>query len=901
MDLSRLAEIDKQLEILIDLPPQQREAQLRDYGRTDAERETLLRKLLAVSLDAATGQLRDGVLPQTSASAHAPPPDIPGYVILRELGRGGMATVFEATRTMQGVSRTVAIKLMGNRIEDPRARDRFVREQQILASLRHRNIASLVDVGEVDGRPWIAMERVDGEPIDAFFLSKPTDVAQVLAAAIDIADAVQAAHELFIVHRDIKPDNVLIDADGTVKLIDFGIATILEGSDRPLQRVTETGAAPLTLRYASPEQLRGERVGIASDIYQIGLLLFRLLTGAWPYAEGEDQLPLARTRLDTVPRRPSDAVTDRALARRLRGDLDSIVLRCLEPRPEDRYRSARDVQLDLQRHLDSRPVSARRHSQLYLVRTFVRRHRVGVALGLSLVVALVAGLIVAVDMARRSNAYARQMERVLDVAVEVLNETDPYVAGATLSSADASLRRIRGRVLEDEGEDPGFRARILTLLASIHERRGQHDEAMVLLDEVLAIARRTPLPPRLEADAVMGLARDLNSASRNTEALEVLDDHAALLSEHAHYQAQSLLARIEQQGGDVDAAHRRLEDAADRIGTKPDLSVDERALLNQLAIARGGKNDDAGSILAAERAFRGFEPHTGKEIVSWISYAMNLAVAYGEARRYRDMRAVHDQVSIWIRDTLGPEHPQFSIVEQSRAMGMMFLARYREALQVFDAARESASRQRLPLHRVEFERARGIAQLYGGQPDEAVATTLGAVRLAADGLAEVAGRRERVEDDLAWALFEVGAYREAYEVSLPLHAGTQAKYRKAAMVRVLVRRLGVPPGIDFDAADRALVNESACMKVDLATIEAAITKTAPPFELDLPSTCDGHGGQRVLALGGRWQPDWGGDFPPPAFESPLVERLLAGDLAPRPLPPELAAALNDWQAKRPRG
>ena len=542
MDLSHLAEIDRQLELLIDLSAVDRELRLDGIGRDDPERERLLRKLLAVSLDAATGQLRDGVLP--SPAPHAAPPDIPGYTIVCELGRGGMATVFEARRAINGVSQTVALKVMGSRIEDPRARDRFVREQRILASLRHRNIAALVDAGEVDGRPWIAMERVDGLPIDTYFHAGTADVPRIVAAAIDIADAVQAAHELFIVHRDIKPDNVLVDAGGSVKLIDFGIATILEGSERAPSRVTETGSVPLTLRYASPEQLRGERVGVASDIYQIGLLLFRLLTGAWPYAEGEDQLPLARTRLETIARRPSESVHDRTLARRLRGDLDSIVLRCLEARPEDRYRSARDVQLDLIRHRDSRPVSARRHSQLYLVRTFVRRHRVGVALGVSFVVALVAALLVAVDVAQRSRAYARQMERVVDVAAEVLNETDPYVAGASPTSADASLRRIRDRVLRDESDDPGFRARILAMLASIHERRGQHDAAMPLLVEVLAIAQATALPPALEAGAVMGLARDLNSTSRNDEALGVLRKHADLLSAHASLQAQSLHARI---------------------------------------------------------------------------------------------------------------------------------------------------------------------------------------------------------------------------------------------------------------------------------------------------------------------------------------------------------------------
>jgi serine/threonine protein kinase/tetratricopeptide (TPR) repeat protein len=869
---------------------------LRGIERTDTARAVLLRRLLAVSMDDSdTGVLRAAASAAPPAATDAPraAPEIPGYRVVAPLGRGGMASVYAATRLVQGVPQAVALKVLETRIEDPRARERFVREQRILASLRHKNIAALIDAGEVDGRPWIAMERIDGRPIDAVFAPRAASLRAIVAAVADVADAAQAAHELLIVHRDIKPGNVLVDGSGTVKLIDFGIARVLAGEGSLLSGATDTGTVPLTLRYASPEQLRGEPVGVAGDVYQIGLLLFRLLTGAWPYPESEEQLPLLRTRPDAMPLRASDTVADRALRRRLRGDLDAVLETCLATRPAERYRSARDLQLDLLRYLESRPLQARRHSARHVARAFVRRHRIGVAFATAMLVALAVTAIAAIAEARRAQAYAAQTERLLEITVDVLNESDPYIAGSSTSATDASMHRIRTRVLEEDDADPRFRVRLIELLAAVLGRRGQGEDVLQLLREGHRLADSGELPEPLEASASLAYARALSAAARNDEAREVLREHAGALSRHAFAATESLHARIATQSGEPGVARARLEAAAERFESGAAPTPEERALYNELAIARGLDGDGEGSIAVARRAFEGFEPRTGKEIASWMTYAMNLAVAYGDARRYREADAQHELTSRWARDTLGPDHSQLAIAERSRAVGRLRVGRYAEALAILDAAEGPASRQKLPLHREAFLRTRGQAELYGGRPEAAVSSYLKAARIAADELRQLSGALLRTEEDLAWALFEIGAYPEAWTVARSLPQAPPGAGRRGAVIRVLAHTLGLHrEPVD---ADRAAIAAGPCAGPDLAVLEAAFARR-DARDVTMAPTCDGHAGMRVRALGGTWTPDWAGDFPLQAFDSPLVARLRAGDVAAHALSPELEVEWQAWLA-----
>jgi serine/threonine-protein kinase len=319
-----LAEIDALFEQLLALPEAQREACLVQIAAANANLARSLRRLLELAQASDTRGLRAIGEAALGDCDDAAAPQIPGYRIERELGRGGMGTVYEAHRDLGGIEQPVAVKVLRRALLGEDELRRFLTEQRILARLSHPNITGLLDAGSIDGRPWMALERIEGQPIDRA-LSPPAPITAVLDAVVQIADALQLAHAHLVVHRDIKPDNVLVDAEGRIKLIDFGIAKLLV--EELGEHATQTGAAPLTLRYASPEQLLGRPVGVPSDIYQLGLLMYWQLTGAWPWDESAQQLPTQRTQPEIEPVAPSERVDEAARKRALRGDLDCIVLR----------------------------------------------------------------------------------------------------------------------------------------------------------------------------------------------------------------------------------------------------------------------------------------------------------------------------------------------------------------------------------------------------------------------------------------------------------------------------------------------------------------------------------------------------------------------------------------------
>jgi len=320
------------------------------------------------------------------------------YRLLEEIGRGGMGTVYLAER-IDAYHRRVALKLVKRGMDSDEILRRFRYERQILAGLEHPHIARLYDGGlSDDGRPYLAMEYVDGRPIDQYCDAATLDIDARLRLFASVCEAVQYAHQNLVVHRDLKPSNVLITAAGQVKLLDFGIAKLLDeeaaGVSAP---VTRTGLRVMTPAYAAPEQVRGEAITTATHVYALGVVLYKLLTGQRPYEDVEENAQAAeRAVLEQEPVRPSTAITkatetltpERAsaaratsverLQRRLQGDLDVMVLKALRKEPERRYASAAAFAEDIRRHLDGLPVTARPDTRSYRVRKFVRRHRFGV-------------------------------------------------------------------------------------------------------------------------------------------------------------------------------------------------------------------------------------------------------------------------------------------------------------------------------------------------------------------------------------------------------------------------------------------------------------------------------------------------------------------------------------------
>lgn len=536
----RWSDIDPILNAALDMAPRDRAGYIARACGDDPELRDLVVRLLAQSTgdtppvgegplwDALAEDLAAGATPPATPGEIAATPPLPvqgtvidRYRLLEEIGRGGMSVVFKAERVDGTFDAPVALKLATLGGLDAAARARFERERRILAELRHPNIAQILDGGESEsGQLYFVMELVDGEPIDTYADRLHLDVDARLALFADVARAVQHAHRNLVVHRDIKPSNVLVDRDGRVKLLDFGIAALLDETD---VSITHTHLRPMTPAFASPEQLRGEVVTTVSDVYQLGNLLYRLLTGCPPYRpDTQDTDAWRRAITETEPARPSlvvaqDAVRERlapegvaigqiarqrgttpaGLARRLRGDVETIVLTALRKEPDRRYASALQLAEDIDRYREGLPVSAQPDTAGYRLRKFVARNRAGVfaatviavlLVGFSVTVALQARRVaVERDRARREAATA---EGVTTFLLDIFQESVP-VAGSTVDvRALDVVDHAAERIATDLTDEPIVRARVMSAIGGLYSRFGREEQGRPLLREAVSVLER---------------------------------------------------------------------------------------------------------------------------------------------------------------------------------------------------------------------------------------------------------------------------------------------------------------------------------------------------------------------------------------------------------------------------
>ncbi|HZA93214.1 MAG TPA: serine/threonine-protein kinase, partial [Gemmatimonadales bacterium] len=412
------------------------------------------------------------VAPLVSATEEVRPAEgtrIGPYRIVGVAGHGGMGTVFLAERD-EPYHQRVALKLVRGAVAlDDHVVRRLVEERRILASLEHPHIARLVDGGVTeDGLPWFAMEYVEGQPIDQYCEQHSLQLHARLQLFLTVCDAVQFAHRNLVVHRDLKPSNILVTGDSEVKLLDFGIAKLLaEGrSDEP---VTETGLRVLTLQYASPEQIRGDPIAVTSDVYSLGVLLYELLTGRRPYhGSGRSSQEIERAILLLPPPRPSAVVADSRLARRLRGDLDIILLTALRKESERRYPSVERFASDIRRFLGGLPVSARPDSWGYRSGKFVRRHRLGMTAGVAVSLSLIGGLIGTTSQARVAERSAAKEREVKNFLVGLFKVSDPAQSRGQDISARELLDRGARRADSALAATPDLQSELLHVLGIIH-------------------------------------------------------------------------------------------------------------------------------------------------------------------------------------------------------------------------------------------------------------------------------------------------------------------------------------------------------------------------------------------------------------------------------------------------
>ena len=370
MTVERWQRLQDVFHLAVDRPPADRRAFLEELGCD----EELARE--ALELIDAHGSISD-----VHTTKDEPSPvtgrRIGPYVLTRELGHGGMATVYLAIRDDAEFKKEVAIKLVKRGVDSEFVVNRFRTERQILASLNHPNISHLLDGGTTDdGVVYLVMEVVDGQPIDAHCASSDVDLDGRLELFLTVCDAVQYANEGGVIHRDLKPGNILVTPTGQVKLLDFGIAKITTPTFEDTVARTATGTLMMTPQYASPEQIRGEQVSPATDIYSLGVLLYELLTETLPYPiQNSSPHEVARIITESDPIPPSAQPLDLTVRRRLRGDLDSIILTALRKEPSRRYGAVADLAEDVRRHLRGVPVKARPDTLPYRAGKFLRRNR----------------------------------------------------------------------------------------------------------------------------------------------------------------------------------------------------------------------------------------------------------------------------------------------------------------------------------------------------------------------------------------------------------------------------------------------------------------------------------------------------------------------------------------------
>jgi tetratricopeptide (TPR) repeat protein len=548
--------IEAALDELLALPEAQRAAALARLAGDDAAMRTELESLLAET------RTPDTLLDQPAVTAYQPQAPAEGSVapgtrlgawrIAGLIGRGGMGEVYRAERADGQFEQQVALKLIRrDAAGEPR---RFTAERQILARLEHPGIARLLDGGVAeDGRPYMVMELVQGGPITDWCRSHERTLEQRLQLFMAVCEAVAYAHRNLVIHRDLKPGNVMVTAEGQIKLLDFGIAKLLApgGAVDPEQ----TRHVPLTLGYAAPEQLAGGAVTTAADVYALGMLLYELLSGRRPWSLQQLSMPAALDKLlREPPPSPSRAAAQGGAPpvppRLLRGDLDAIVARALRKEPEKRYATVEALREDVARHLAGEPVAAREGARLYAFSRFVGRNRLMVGAAALLLLAIVGGSLGIAWQARRAELEARKATAVKDFLVGIFNANgrdNPDGAKARLTTAQQLLDLGAKRIHGEMQDVPEVRAELLGTIGGLYADLELSDQAIGLLQEQVDTLRRLnegkPSYELATAEVTQGaaqaVAEHFADAQRTlTEALDTMDllgDHDSVARARALY------------------------------------------------------------------------------------------------------------------------------------------------------------------------------------------------------------------------------------------------------------------------------------------------------------------------------------------------------------------------------
>ena len=499
----RLRRVRALFDAAMDAPPEERAAFVAAASRFDETVRREVRDLLTLSVEmdsvheprVGSTRTRGGDTGQLVGQRLGP------YTVIALVGTGGMGAVYEAARADDQFQKRVAIKLVQTGRDSDLTLARFRRERQILANLEHRNIATLLDGGVApDGRPFLVMEYVEGEPITSYCNRHCLALRERLALFRQVCGAVQHAHKNLVVHRDLKPGNIFVATDGTVKLLDFGIAKLVSDDEPGAEPLTRGEGRTFTPEYASPEQITGAALTTASDVYSLGAVLYELLAGRRPHVVTSSALvDIERAVLESPVLPPSAVVTDNGarergerdaaqLSRQLRGELDNIVLMALRREPERRYASVEALGDDLQRFLSGRPVRAQRDWAGYRLQKFAQRNTAAVAASALLLLALVGGVVATTVEARRARTEQAKSERVNEFLRDILASVRPVTAGRDVPVSellDSAARRVHTEL----AGQPDVQLQLETVIGQSYKALGRYTEAEAHFRSALDLRR----------------------------------------------------------------------------------------------------------------------------------------------------------------------------------------------------------------------------------------------------------------------------------------------------------------------------------------------------------------------------------------------------------------------------
>ena len=621
------------------------------------------------------------------------------YRLLREIGQGGMATVWLAERADGLLERKVAVKLPHASWGAASFADRMARERNILASLAHPNIARLYDAGlAADGRPYLALEYVDGLPIDTHAATRGLGIRERVELIVQVARAVAYAHARLVVHRDLKPSNILVDAQGRTHLLDFGVARLVDPGDEaePTSQATVSIGRALTPDYASPEQIRGDAIGTASDVYSLGVVAYELLAGTRPYrlpkGVGAVALAEAIARVETIA--ASRAAGATPLRSQIKGDLDAILAKALAPAIPDRYATVDALADDLERHLRGEPVHARAASRAYVAERWVRRHKLETAIATALVIAAAGGAYaqVAVSLALAAGALVALWQRnsalhqaeiartalargeqVKDFIASIFTHAVPRAGkGGVVAAADL-LRAAARRVETDLAGQPAVAAELGALIGASFNELNEVQASMEWLPKAIELCVRELGPTHhLTLQSRYRLAEAANYAGDLETAESLLPSLIRDLRAAQPAQAKLLVSALEnhcfvlakraRESEAIAALHEGLEVATRQFGEGSDDALSTRVALSNTLIHFGRKREAMeamGPALALARATYGSQrPHR-----------MLLGVERGQADAMASNQQPREAVPL-LRQVLADQ----------RALDVEETARVREAL-----------------------------------------------------------------------------------------------------------------------------------------------------------------------------------------------------------------------------